>query len=302
MSLVTPHAWTAGDDATSTAMQTLTDGITQLQGGTPSGSGTALDFFRAVQSVAQTGLTISTFVSVTFSTEAIDSAGGHSTSSNTRQNGKNAVIEIRELGMVVLGDPRALRHGRARREDPAHRARGQDRPQGVQAAPHFFGDSANDPDARYPELNALVVEVRKTNGQEAIVLSNGGSIEFVARSKGSGRGFTVDVLVLDEAQALASLIPELEDAGFDVIKVGGPERAMACGHFYDLASTAGMSHNGDPALASAVAAARWKDVGEGARVFTRRQSAGNIAALYAALLALHGMGVARVSDPGVYLI
>jgi hypothetical protein len=28
-------------------------------------------------------------------------------------------------------------------------------------------------------------------------------VEFIARSKGSGRGFTVDVLVCDEAQDLA---------------------------------------------------------------------------------------------------
>lgn len=35
------------------------------------------------------------------------------------------------------------------------------------------------------------------------MLRNGGSVEFVARSKGSGRGFTVDVLVCDEAQELS---------------------------------------------------------------------------------------------------
>ncbi|NKU63881.1 hypothetical protein GS891_12230 [Rhodococcus hoagii] len=68
---------------------------------------------------------------------------------------------------------------------------------------HFFGSEKNDPDAKFPELNALVEEIRSTNGQEAIVLKNGGSIEFVARSKGSARGFTIDVVVMDEAQELA---------------------------------------------------------------------------------------------------
>ncbi len=63
---------------------------------------------------------------------------------------------------------------------------------------------------RYPELAKLVKEIRKTNGQEAIVLVNGGSVEFVARSKGSGRGFSVDVLVLDEAQ-------ELSDEAFEAL-------------------------------------------------------------------------------------
>ena len=57
---------------------------------------------------------------------------------------------------------------------------------------------------QWPELAALVSEVRRTNGQEAIVLTNGGSVEFIARSKGSGRGFTVDDLVCDEAQELGT--------------------------------------------------------------------------------------------------
>lgn len=54
----------------------------------------------------------------------------------------------------------------------------------------------------YPELKAAVKTIRQTNGQEAIVLVNGGSIEFIARSKSSGRGFTCDDLILDEAQEL----------------------------------------------------------------------------------------------------
>jgi hypothetical protein len=93
MSLCVPHAWTAGDDATSTALQTLTDSITQLQGGTPTASGTVLDFFSAAQATAQTGLTASTFVSLTFDTtsELVDAAAGHSTvTNNSRYIGKTA--------------------------------------------------------------------------------------------------------------------------------------------------------------------------------------------------------------------
>ncbi len=131
-----------------------------------------------------------------------------------RQNGKNGAIEVRELfGMVVLGE--AILHT-AHEVKTARKA--------FKRLKHFFGEQRNDPTARYPELNALVKEVRNTNGQEAIYLHDvcvrcnlmvgacgcevpefrrGGSIEFVARSKGSGRGFTVDLLILDEAQALS---------------------------------------------------------------------------------------------------
>jgi hypothetical protein len=109
-----------------------------------------------------------------------------------RQNGKNAIIEIRELfGMVLLGEK--FLHT-AHEVKTARKA--------FKRLKFFFGEQVNDPGCKFPELNALVTELRSTNGQEAIFLSNGGSVEFVARSKGSGRGFTVDVLVCDEAQHL----------------------------------------------------------------------------------------------------
>lgn len=109
-----------------------------------------------------------------------------------RQNGKNAAIEARELfGMVVLGE--TFLHA-------AHEVKTTKK--AFKRLQYFFGKQVNDPNARYPELNALVTEIRLTNGQEAIFLSTGGSIEFIARSNGSGRGFTVDVLILDEAQHL----------------------------------------------------------------------------------------------------
>lgn len=104
-----------------------------------------------------------------------------------RQNGKNAVLEIRELfGMVALGEK--FLH-------TAHQVKTA-RKAFLRIASFFENERL------YPELAAMVVEIRKTNGQEAVVLNNGGSVEFIARSRNSGRGFTVDVLVLDEAQDL----------------------------------------------------------------------------------------------------
>lgn len=110
-----------------------------------------------------------------------------------RQNGKNALLEIRELyGMVALGE-RILHTAHEVKTAQKHFRR----------LKYFFGNQAEDPAAQFPELNALVSQVRSVNGQEAVFLHNGGSIELVARSKNSGRGFTVDVLVMDEAQELA---------------------------------------------------------------------------------------------------
>lgn len=104
-----------------------------------------------------------------------------------RQNGKNGGLEAVELyGMAVLG----LRFLHTAHEVKTAR-------KAFLRLLNFF-DNPRD----FPDLAALVKEIRRTNGQEAILLTNGASIEFVARSKSSGRGFTVDVLVLDEAQEL----------------------------------------------------------------------------------------------------
>lgn len=107
-----------------------------------------------------------------------------------RQNGKNAALEIRELfGMVGRGEQ--ILH-------TAHQVKTAQKH--FRRLKYFFGRKVADSTARFPELNALVVELRRVNGQEAIYLSNGGSVELAARSAGANRGYTVDVIVCDEAQ------------------------------------------------------------------------------------------------------
>ncbi len=119
-----------------------------------------------------------------------------------RQNGKNALLEMRELfGAVGLGE-KILHTAHEVKTAQKHFRR----------LLYFFGSRPDDPSAKFPELNALVDRIRLVNGQEAVLLKNGGSIELVARSKNSGRGFTVDLLVIDEAQetsedALEALMP-----------------------------------------------------------------------------------------------
>ena len=127
-----------------------------------------------------------------------------------RQNGKNAALEIVELyKMVVLG--RRILH-------TAHEVK--------TARKAFLRLSSFFENRKFPELAAMLKEIRRTNGQEAILLHtsecdrrarcgcDGASCEFIARSKGSGRGFTVDDLVMDEAQELddfvyAALLPTI---------------------------------------------------------------------------------------------
>lgn len=104
-----------------------------------------------------------------------------------RQNGKNAILEARELyGMAVLGEK--ILHT-AHRVDTARKSF-------LRLVKYFEGPNAN------PDLAEMVDSVRRTNGQESIVLKNGGSIEFSSRVNGGARGSTYDVVVFDEAQEL----------------------------------------------------------------------------------------------------
>ena len=64
----------------------------------------------------------------------------------------------------------------------------------------LFGDTRQEPeDWKHPELHALVESITFTNGHQAIRLKNGSKVMFNARSTGSKRGFTCDVMIYDEA-------------------------------------------------------------------------------------------------------
>ncbi|MFE7717496.1 hypothetical protein ACFU44_00415 [Nocardia rhizosphaerihabitans] len=115
-----------------------------------------------------------------------------------RQNGKSALLEARALiGMVLMGE-RILftAHNTATARTYFRRLKG------------FFEDAE-----RYPELAEMVKfnGIKTAPGHEAIWLRkkvNGkwkdwGSLQILARSKGGGRGFTVDAILFDEAQELA---------------------------------------------------------------------------------------------------
>lgn len=103
----------------------------------------------------------------------------------SRQNGKNAAVEVWELYCaVVLGE-------------------------GVLHTAHEFKTALKAHKRidklikSHPDVLAEVTGRWATPAQGYIFeFRNGGAIEFVARSGGSGRGFTIDVLILDEAQAL----------------------------------------------------------------------------------------------------
>ena len=157
-----------------------------------------------------------------------------------RQNGKNAILEMIELYFLVVLHRKILH--------TAHE---------VKTARKAFLRLAGffENDRQWPELAALVKEIRRTNGQEAVVLHNGGSIEFIARSRGSGRGYTVDVLVCDEAQELTdeqleALLPTISSAPSgdpQQIYTGTPPGPTSPGTVFRRMRAAGIARK-DPRL------------------------------------------------------
>jgi hypothetical protein len=106
----------------------------------------------------------------------------------SRQNGKGSILEARELaGLFLLGE-RLIIH-----------------------SAHQF-DTSKEAFSRIlmlientPDLDREVARVVRSHGEEGIELRNGQRLRFRTRTKGGGRGFTADCLILDEAMYLGAV-------------------------------------------------------------------------------------------------
>ena len=104
-----------------------------------------------------------------------------------RQNGKNVCLEAREFYGLVVDGERILH--------TAHQVRTSKK--------SFRRLAAMFTDKRHPEVLEIVKNIRYTNGEECIELTNGGVIEFSARSRQAARGFDgISLVVYDDAQEL----------------------------------------------------------------------------------------------------
>ena len=115
-----------------------------------------------------------------------------------RQNGKGSLLEARELvGLFLLDDERLIIH-----------------------SAHQF-DTSLEAFRRLltlvegcPDLGSRVKRVSRSHGEEGVELKDGSRVRFRTRTKGGGRGFTGDCLILDEAMILpesmhGALLPTL---------------------------------------------------------------------------------------------
>ena len=136
-----------------------------------------------------------------------------------RQNGKGSVLEARELAGLFLFGEELIIHS-------AHEFK-----TAAEAFTRILSLVQNTPD-----LDAQVAKVNTGHGNEAIELKNGNRLKFLARSAGSGRGFSASCIILDEAFALkgsemAAMLPTMAAKSLD----GNPQIWYA--------SSAGMPHS-----------------------------------------------------------
>jgi len=118
-----------------------------------------------------------------------------------RQNGKNAILEARELAGLLLFGEQVIIH-------TAHEFKTANK-----SMIALMNRIRLSPLLEYVKGGAGVssgTDIRdidgfKTGNSPSITMQNGNVLQFAARSSGSGRGFTGDLVILDEAYALKSI-------------------------------------------------------------------------------------------------
>ncbi|WP_422934971.1 hypothetical protein [Sinomonas sp. P47F7] len=94
-----------------------------------------------------------------------------------------------------------------------------------------------------------------------------------------------NIVAVDGNGAAKTLAADLEDEGFEVIKVPGPARVDACGGLYDDVLTGKVHFMSDPVLNDAAAVVAKQSVGGRAWIWARNKQLEDISALYAATFA-----------------
>jgi hypothetical protein len=105
----------------------------------------------------------------------------------SRQNGKGSILEARELGGLFLFGEQLIVHT-AHQFNTCQEAFRRIRAL-IEHSPH---------------LDRQVKRIDESHGEEGIELRNGQRLRFLARSGSSGRGFSADLLIYDEAMPLAA--------------------------------------------------------------------------------------------------
>jgi hypothetical protein len=160
----------------------------------------------------------------------------------SRQNGKGGILEARELAALFLLGERMILHS-AHQFDTSMEA--------FMRMEELLEGSA--------DLSREVKRVSRSHGSEGFTLQSGQRLRYRTRTKGGGRGFTGDVLILDEAMDLpeafhGALLPTLSGRSVEgspqVWYTGSAVDQAVHDHGVVLSRVRARGHGGeDPSLA-----------------------------------------------------
>ena len=165
-----------------------------------------------------------------------------------RQNGKGAILEALSLAALFLDDfgVNLILHS-------AHEFK--------TAEEAFLRIEARIEDN--PALRKRVKNIYRAAGKESVTLKNRKRLRFVARSKASGRGFTADLIIMDEAyeleyEAIRAMLPTLSARPNPQIwytSTAGDERSTKLGSLRDH----GIKGDGSRLFFAEWSAGEWDD-------------------------------------------
>jgi hypothetical protein len=181
-----------------------------------------------------------------------------------------------------------------------------DEPGGSPVIPTSVWEKGDKPKAKFTGRPSLAVDVDPMRTHTSVALAGaarGGRkklVQVVASGEGTiwgparvirtarKRGIEVVHLVAGTAGGASAFRPALEEAGLEVHELSSSELGRGCAQWYDLAIGGNLLHHNQDTLNDALGAARLKDNGEGAWVWSRRRSTDDITPLMAATAALQG--------------
>lgn len=103
------------------------------------------------------------------------------------------------------------------------------------------------------------------------------------------------LVALDGSGPAAALIPDLEDAGFEVLRLNRQRVVDACGALYDDVLAVNIRHDGDPDVEDALKSAATRASGD-AWLWVRGRSLDDITTLYAVTLARYAFVATSPAD------
>jgi hypothetical protein len=114
-----------------------------------------------------------------------------------RQNGKGGILEARCLaGLLLFGEEMILWSAHEYRTTMQMFRR-------VKKCIRKLGKRVKESDDNLYKVGGVLIKIDNTHGEEGVVrLDTDAKIQFIARSKNAGRGFTADCIIWDEAYAL----------------------------------------------------------------------------------------------------